>query len=204
MLRQCHLKECNLPDFARPHLADHHDGMTILLHWLTALLIVALFALAEIWEFLPRGDAQRTLKSLHVSLGVLLIFAVLARLLWRAGFARRLPPDPGIMAHAAEAMHGLLYLLMIVMIVSGPLKTWTTGHGLHVFWLFTIPSPVALPRAWHSGAGLVHNWAAWAIIGLAGLHALAAFFHHYALRDGVLRRILPGRLTPAVSRARGR
>lgn len=193
-----------MPDSTRPLLADHHDSTTILLHWLTALLIVTLFALGEIWGFLPRGGAQSTLKSLHVSLGVLLILAVLARLFWRAACARRLPTEPGLMGRAAEAMHGVLYVLMIAMIVSGPLKRWTFGHGLNVFWLFTIPPPLALPRTWHAGASLVHFWAGWAIIGLAGLHALAALFHHYALRDGVLRRILPGQPAPAVSPARGR
>jgi cytochrome b561 len=40
-------------------------------------------------------------------------------------------------------------------------------------------------------AATVHENAAWAILGLVGLHALAALHHHVMLRDGVLRRMLP-------------
>jgi cytochrome b561 len=40
--------------------------------------------------------------------------------------------------------------------------------------------------------GSLHNNVAWALIIIAGIHALAALFHHYVLRDGILRRMLPG------------
>ena len=40
--------------------------------------------------------------------------------------------------------------------------------------------------------GSLHNNVAWALIIIAGVHALAALFHHYVLRDGILRRMLPG------------
>jgi cytochrome b561 len=36
-----------------------------------------------------------------------------------------------------------------------------------------------------------HALAANAILILAGVHAAAALFHHFILRDGVLRRMLP-------------
>jgi cytochrome b561 len=56
-----------------------YDGLTMALHWITAFLVVALFALAEIWGFLPRGTPLRHgMQSLHVSLGLTLaaVFAV--------------------------------------------------------------------------------------------------------------------------------
>ena len=37
----------------------------------------------------------------------------------------------------------------------------------------------------------------WAVYGLIALHAGAALRHHFVLRDGVLRRMLPGRQAPA-------
>lgn len=171
---------------------DRYDDITISLHWLAAGLIVILFVMAEIWGFLPRGGGwQAMLKSLHVSLGVLLILAVLARLVWRSLFGRHLRNE-GVAGMAAKAVHVLLYLIMLAMILSGPVKSWTHGHGLSVFWLFSIPTPFAMPPAWHGPASFVHHWAAWAIIVIAGFHASAALFHHYGLRDGVLHRMLPG------------
>lgn len=177
--------------------ADRYDPATIALHWLTAALVVILFASAEIWDFFPRGGLRETLQNLHISLGCLLILVFVARILWRAVFAPRLPSEgpAGLADRAAHAVHGLLYLLLLAMAVTGPLKVWSRGHGVNFFWLFKIPSPFAFDRSWHGPASLIHFWAAWAIIALAGLHAVAALVHHYALKDRTLLRMMPGRGT---------
>jgi len=167
-----------------------YDSATVALHWLTALLVISLFALAQIWGFLPHGPARKTLEGLHVSLGCLLVVVVVARLLWRIFGGRHLS-NPGMMGKFAHAGHGVLYLLLLTQIVSGPLKRWAAGHPLNVFWLASIPSPIAATPALHAAVSLVHFWGAWAIIVVAGLHALVALFHHYTLRDGVLRRMIP-------------
>lgn len=170
--------------------AGRYDGGEIALHWLTALLVVALFALAEIWGFLPHGAARKTLEGLHVSLGCLLVVTVMARIVWRGVFGRRLP-HPGTVGLLARAGHGVLYLLLLTMIVTGPLKRWAAGHALNFFWLFSVPSPIAAVPAWYAPINVIHFWGAWAIIVVAGLHAAMALFHHYALKDGVLRRMIP-------------
>lgn len=178
---------------ARPHTghgSGHYDGLTVALHWLTALLVIVLFALAEIWGFLPRGPVRETMEGLHVSLGCLLVVVVVARLLWRSFGGRRLP-QPGRAGHLVHAGHGLLYLLLLILIISGPLKRWVVGHALNFFWVASIPSPMAADRALHAPVSLVHFWAAWAIIVVAGGHALIALFHHYGLGDGVLGRMIP-------------
>jgi cytochrome b561 len=55
-----------------------------------------------------------------------------------------------------------------------------------------IPSPIAaLPRPVRHQVTEVHNWVAWAIIIIAALHAAAALYHHYVLKDGLLKRMLP-------------
>jgi cytochrome b561 len=166
--------------------SGRYDGREITLHWVTALLVVALFALAQIWGFLPHGAARKTLEGLHVSLGCLLVVTVI----WRTAFGRRLA-HPGTVGTLAQAGHGLLYLLLLTMIVTGPLKRWAAGHALNFFWLFSIPSPIAAVPALHAPVNLIHFWAAWAIIIVAGAHAAIALFHHYALKDGVLRRMIP-------------
>jgi cytochrome b561 len=169
-----------------------YDGLAITLHWLTALLVVTLFALAEIWGFLPRGGARHTLQWVHISLGLSLTAVVLVRLVWRSTLARRLPPaGRGIAEFAARAVHYLFYALLITMFVTGFTKLWSQGHAASFFGLFAIPSPFAVSKTWHPLANAVHHWAAWTIIVLAGLHGTAALFHHYVLRDGVFRRMLP-------------
>ena len=70
----------------------NYDGPAVTLHWLTALLVVTLFALAEIWGFLPRGGtARHTLQWLHVSLGIALTVVVAIRMVWSGASGRRFP-----------------------------------------------------------------------------------------------------------------
>ena len=79
-----------------------YDGLAIALHWITALLVVTLFALAEIWGFLPRGTPLRHgMQSLHISLGVMLAAVFLLRLVWRNTGARRVVGGGGRAAPVA-------------------------------------------------------------------------------------------------------
>jgi cytochrome b561 len=171
---------------------QHYDGATIIFHWLTALIVLTLFSLAHIWDFFPHdGPAQITMQTVHVSLGVILAAVLAFRVVWRFTFVRRLPPaTSGLMEIAARGMHSLLYVLLLVMVVAGFGKRWGRQHAVEFFG-FNIPSPVVLDPAWRPASNWAHHWGAWAIITLAGLHAVAALFHHLIVRDGVLKRMLP-------------
>jgi cytochrome b561 len=173
--------------------ASRYDRATIFLHWLTAGLVIALFLLAEGWGFFPR-DIRKAGQSLHVSLGILLAVVLVVRLLWRGGPGRRLPPaDAGLLGWAARAAHLALYGLLTAQAALGILFRWAEGEPLQFFGLFTLPAAFAPDRDLARSLIGLHNIVAWIIIVLAGLHAAAALVHHYALRDGVLRRMLPGR-----------
>ncbi|HTR15526.1 MAG TPA: cytochrome b [Acetobacteraceae bacterium] len=176
--------------------ASRYDALTRMLHWGTVVLVILLYGLAQIWDFLPRGSAPRhALQSLHISLGVMLTLVILARIPWRLGLGRRLPPaTPGWTDKAARGMHHLLYLLLLTMVVTGFGNRWTHGAPLEIFGLIGLPSPFgAMAPATVHLIGAVHNTVATGIMICAGLHAAAALFHHFLLRDGVLRRMLPDR-----------
>jgi cytochrome b561 len=58
--------------------------------------------------------------------------------------------------------------------------------------LFDIPGPFGpFDRPARRELKEIHNYVAWAIIIVAGLHAAAALYHHYVLKDRVLKRMLP-------------
>ena len=64
-----------------PGMPVRYDSTTIALHWLTVVLVVVLFALAETWGFLPRGTPlEKQFQSLHISLGIVLALVIAARL----------------------------------------------------------------------------------------------------------------------------
>ncbi|SSW63907.1 Cytochrome b561 [Achromobacter veterisilvae] len=180
---------------AAPAALAHYDRATIVFHWLTALLVVGLFALAEAWGFLPRGTpTRRLLQSLHISFGLLFAAVFVLRAAWRLSAGRRLPPaTTGWFRIASTGAHGLLYALMAAQIVLGFLFRWAQGEPFAFFGLFDVPTLIAIDRERRHFIGGLHNTVAWTIVILALLHALAGLFHHYFLRDGVLRRMLSSR-----------
>ena len=171
-----------------------YDDPAMVLHWATALLVVTLWLMAQAWGFLPRGTTPRlALMSLHVSLGLTLMLVLAARIAWRLGPARRLPPaDTGWLEAAARGVQYLLYALLICIVIAGLFNRWLHGDAMTFFWLFTIPSPVAKSKALAGTVNAIHNWLGYAILAVAAAHASAALFHHYVLRDDVLLRMIPG------------
>jgi cytochrome b561 len=169
-----------------------YDGLAMAFHWITALLVVSLFGLAEIWGFMPRGGPLRHgMQSLHISLGLTLAAVFVLRLVWRGTGARRMAPVvSGVQRLAALAMHYGLYGLLAAQILLGFLFRWAEGP-IGFFGLFGIPSPLIIDKVTRHEIGFLHDKAAWVIMILAGGHAAIALAHRYILRDQVLQRMLP-------------
>jgi cytochrome b561 len=175
-----------------PGYRDRYDIVTIWLHWLTAGLVIALWLEAQVIDaFGHGGSAEVYMRSLHITLGVSFAVVLAFRLLWRWTGARRpATAENDLLERIAHVTHYLLYILAGITLVLGCLTVWMQGDSI---WnLFTVPAYDSaniramsrLMRGWHGTA-------ANAILILAGLHAAAALFHHYLLRDNVLRRMLP-------------
>jgi cytochrome b561 len=166
-----------------------YDQKTIWLHWLTAGLVATLWGLAQIIDFFP--NAQRVYpRSAHILLGVLLVLIYAFRLIWRNTNGAHLPPaDTGWMHLAARAAHWGLYLLVAATLVAG--LTYEAARADNILNLFQLPSIAPGDKALRRELGGYHELAANSVLILAGLHAVAALFHQYVLKDGVLRRMLP-------------
>lgn len=169
-----------------------YDGVSIALHWTTVFLVLALFALGELWGFAHRPLRQELVTS-HMSLGVLLGVAVAGRILWRLLPGHAAPPAGTTrLDRLARAVHWLLYALLIAQALYGWVVRWSEGEAMRFFGL-AIPSPLTpVPRATHHLLQELHGKLGWAIVIIATGHAAAALYHHFALRDDVLKRMLPG------------
>ena len=168
----------------------NYDNVAITLHWLTALLVVTQFALAETWDWFSR-DTRENLQSVHISLGVLLTIVVVARILWRLGH-HRAPVVSGLVKTASTAVHYLLYVLLVVQAGLGWGWRWAQGHAVGFFGLFDIAGPYGqLQRPTRHLLAQAHDYIGWTIVIIAFGHALAALYHHYGLHDRVLGRMLP-------------
>ena len=167
-----------------------------MLHWLVAVAVFGLFALGFWMVGLNYYSSwYRTAPDLHKSIGILLLLIMLLRVLWRF-----VSPAPAPLASqgrltriAARLGHSLLYSALFVVMVSGYLLSTADGRPIGV-------RPVRRAGAYHlhcgpaDRAGLVHEYAAWALVILAVVHALAALKHHFIDRDATLMRML-GRST---------
>jgi cytochrome b561 len=170
----------------------NYDNVAITLHWATAFLVIANFVLAETWDYFAKPTAH-FLQSTHMSFGILLAAVIVARLVWRQMPGHEVSSiEAGWVRLASKAGHYLLYVLLVVEVGLGFFVQWVRGKAL-VFFGLGIPSPLtAMPRPVRHQVTEVHNWVAWTIIIIALAHAAAALYHHYVLKDRVLRRMLPG------------
>ena len=169
----------------------NYDNVAITLHWLTALLVVAQFALAETWDWFPH-DTTESMQRLHVSLGVLLTAVVVSRVIWRLiPGHQRSSIATGWMETASKVVHYLLYALLVVQALLGFGIGWGPGHAIHFFGI-PIPDPIGtIAKPTRHLIREIHEKVGWGIIILAFGHAMAALYHHYRLHDRVLGRMLP-------------
>lgn len=172
---------------------DDYGWIAIALHWLVAVTVIGLFALGLWMVDLDYYDPwYRRAPDLHRAIGILLALVVISRLLWRLF---TVTPDPvsgtgRLERMAAHFVHWTLYGLLILMIVSGYLISTADGRSIDVFDLFSVPATVSGIDGQEDIAGDVHWAAALILIGLACLHALAAFKHHFFDRNRTLKRML--------------
>ena len=169
--------------------------ISILLHWLVALLVFGMFGLG-LWmvELTYYDPWYQRAPALHKATGIVLFGIMLLRLLWRYANPRPapLPSLANWEKRLARGLHVLFYPLLFTLMLSGYLISTADGRPISVYGLFNVPATLSgLPRQ-EDIAGDVHQWLAYTLIGLVALHALAALKHHFLDRDGTLRRMLRG------------
>ena len=170
----------------------NYDGVAIALHWATAALVIANFALSQVWDWFAK-PTKGLLEDTHMSFGVLLAAVIVVRLVWRWIPGHQMSSlEAGWVRLASKATHYLLYALLAAEAGLGFAFRWGAGRPM-AFFGSGIPSPVGevMGRPLRHQLREFHEWIGWTIIVIALLHALAALYHHYVLKDRVLQRMLP-------------
>lgn len=180
--------------------ARSYGWLTIALHWLAVLVILAMLAIGFTAD--SAGEAgdrarQSELMALHVSLGASAALILLARV---AASYLQPRPDPVEQAPVfkllASGTHHLLLIGILIQVISGPLAVWSGGRPINVFDLFAIPSPFAeRNEGVHELAEVLHAIGRWMLIVLIGVHVLGVVKHVFIDRDGTLERMLAPKKT---------
>ncbi|MGB0712507.1 MAG: cytochrome b [Gammaproteobacteria bacterium] len=163
------------------------------LHWVMAVLVLVLMGLgwaAETWSL---SLTKVELFRWHKSLGLLTLFLVFVRLGVRLYLGRPERDDSGgtLLQNLARLGHGMLYGLMVLMPLSGWVINSAANFPLKLFGWVSVPAITGPDKALQAYAEFVHLGLFWIFLTLVVVHAGAAFYHHYTLRDDVLGAMAP-------------
>ena len=158
-----------------------------LLYWPTLQMLI--------WGFMSQFLYQNS-SYVARAFGVLLAAVILARLVWRWIPGHQVSSaEAGWMRLASKGTHYLLYALLLAEAALGFTFRWGAGRQMEFFGLGIPPMIGEIARPLRRELREFHEWIGWAIVILALLHAFAALYHHYVLKDRVLKRMLPGQRT---------
>ncbi|MBR1170140.1 cytochrome b [Bradyrhizobium liaoningense] len=162
-------------------------------HWLTVVLVLVAYVLRKGDGYSLYSASADGLRRIHETLGALVFIVVVLRLLLRPIGnvpARRLVPQ--WMAAAARLVQFALYVLLIAIPATAVLGTWLEGIPVTLAGLDIAPLISPKPHGLGQLIMQIHASLGNAILWLGAVHAAAALFHHFCLRDEVFRWMIPG------------
>lgn len=174
--------------------SERYGTLSIAMHWVTAVLMVAVYVLIELHEAFGRTPAGRAMEEWHSMVGLLILWLTLLRLPLRL-----LQPVPAIKPELVPWQHWLsiaahlaLYGSMLLMPVLGWLLLSAEGHEILFFGL-QLPALTTADPGFADTVKELHEAIGTFGYALIGLHTVAAIFHHHVVRDNTLLRMLPKR-----------
>jgi cytochrome b561 len=172
---------------------EHYRPAAIAFHWAVFVLVVGVGVLGLLHDSWPKRT-QAFWIDVHALIGIALWLLLLARFAYRLRHAPPiLPSHVGTFTRRfSSPVHLALYVLLFVIPIFGFVTFIYHGRIFH-FGLFDLNFGIKKDPAIFGPTEDIHGYLAYALFGLASLHALAALWHHCFLRDGVLARIWPSR-----------
>jgi cytochrome b561 len=161
-------------------------------HWLVVALLLVQYLIGWLMPDIHKGMKPGAAMTLHVSFGIVILALIVVRLVWRLTHPvapeSSLPPWQRL---SSEAVHWLLYALVLATTVTGWLFASFRGWSLSLFYL--VPMPLASENA-AAGKAIdgLHQAMEWALLVAIGIHVAAALAHIFVYRDRIMQRMLQG------------
>jgi cytochrome b561 len=172
----------------------HYGTTAKTLHWLVVALLAVQYSIG--W-FMPdvHGGPPGTAMTLHISFGITILAVVGVRLVWR--ITHPVAPEsslPPWQRMTSEAVHWLLYVLVLAATMTGWL--FASFRGWSVSYFYLVPMPMLASKS-PEGVHAIDGWhqlAEWGLLIAIGVHVAAAMAHIFIYRDGIMQRMLPSQL----------
>ena len=163
--------------------------ITRIVHWFTVLAVSAVFISVIFGSDLEDPEQKKLIISLHQSLGLSVLLLNGLRVLWRWTH-----PFPSLVTDPLKRAVGTsTHVAVYTLLIAQPLLGWAyvSARGRPAaLWGIPLPALLEKNRELADQIHAWHEWTGWALLALIAAHAAAALFHHFVLRDGVLRRML--------------
>lgn len=178
---------------SKPEPLKRYAGVQIALHWIIALIIIGMIPVGKVMTELDPSNLTNLLYELHKSFGLIVFGLIVIRIAARLilGAPPLEPSMPRWQIMAARVSHGALYILMVLVPLTGWAATSACCAPVNLFW--TIPLTLPIGGGFETARPIfqLHNIFTMAMIALVLIHAVAALYHHYAMKDDTLRKMMP-------------
>lgn len=177
-----------------------YGTLTKLFHWLIVVLFALQYVGANIMTRLEvqetfAGLSQATYYNWHKSLGLVALAIAIFRLLNRQ--IGRLPDwAPTLSEGEQRVIHRyeqVLYLAMFVMPVSGYLYVMAGDFGIMLFGVSKLDNPIGKWESLAFAAKWTHIVSSYVLLIAILGHLWVVLRHQFVVKDGLIRRMLPGR-----------
>ena len=162
-------------------------------HWLIVALLFVQYLIGWLMPDIHRGMKPGAAMTFHVSFGLLILILIVVRFAWRlthpVASESSLPPWQRL---SSEAVHWLLYALVLATTVTGWLFASFRGWSMSLFYLVPMPMLAAENAAAGKAIDGLHQVMGWALLAMIGFHVAAAMVHIFIYRNRVMQRMLPG------------
>lgn len=170
---------------------DQFGIISILLHWVMAILLIGLVCLGLYMTSIPISAEKLKLYGWHKEYGILVLMLVIVRITWRLS---NMNPSLASLASwerkAARAVHWAFYGFMFALPMTGWLITSAAGLPVSFFGLFLLPNLISSSDELRNLFEQIHEWLAYGLIATFCLHVAAALKHHFINKDDILKRML--------------
>ena len=170
-----------------------YSGGSKVFHWLIAFIVISMLSGSFFLDDLPK-QYQSNAFMIHKSLGLTVLFLMIARFLWIQLYGKPALPTtvPRWQKIVSRIVQYSLYLFLITMAMCGWIMSVAAERVPSYFGLFSLTLPIEPNKALAKLMDQSHKTIAWVLIILITLHVAGAIKHHFIDKDNVLKRMLPG------------
>ena len=162
-------------------------------HWLIVALLLAQYPIGWLMLGIHRGLKPGAAMTFHVSFGMVILVLIVLRFAWR--LANPVAPETSLRPWqrlSSEAVHWLLYVLVLATTVTGWLFASFRGWSMSFFYLAPLPMLASDNAAAGKTLDGLHQAMEWALLVMIGIHVASAMAHLFIYRDRFMQRMLPG------------